>query len=99
MIGLTPEQYRHLPVQPKEGDLVLSCAHAMTADRCHFLKGFDDGQPAPCVAPDGTTSFPDWLVICDACYRLHAEDIRKVTFTDLWDWVGDEPILKSGGDA
>jgi hypothetical protein len=76
--------------QPREGDLVVTCAHLDEAPTTHWYTS----PHATLVGPEGNLISPTWLVTCEDCLADAEGDPSRVKITRTGDWVGDAPELE-----
>ena len=63
--------------QPKDGETILRCEHALTEEGDAGKKHFYRFQtPANFVRPDGSKGVAQWAVCCQACHERHGQDLR-----------------------
>lgn len=79
-------------LQPKDGDVVLSCGHR--TQRYHWFKA--EGPPFVFVRPDGTTGVAEWIICCDGCYVQHGAEPQKIKIRGDGVWQGDAPVISAG---
>lgn len=81
--------------QPKAGDVILHCAHAVQAKSAHWFKiGEMEFQ-----RPDGSRGKSEWVMLCNQCYatyELSEKKLEDMTFLITGDseLMGDEPAIK-----
>jgi len=55
---------KYTEIQPKDGDVVLHCAHVFNKGKSHVFKVGDfDGTEMSFIRPDGTTGKAKWAMI------------------------------------
>ena len=84
---------KYTEIQPKDGDVVLHCAHVFNKGKSHVFKVGDfDGTEMSFIRPDGTTGKAKWAMICDKCFTSMDMDFTSVICGDSV-WNGNEPAV------
>jgi hypothetical protein len=77
--------------QPKDGDLILVCRHADTAERLHwyYIPNLKFRRP------DGSEGDTPWVCLCGECSQL--ADHSSASFAKLIRgerrWTGNDPVI------
>ena len=81
--------------QPKDGELILVCAHR-DEETYHWyvLDQNDQGNPEllEFTRPDGSVGQAAWLCICDRCNRTYFDNPQAAVRGERY-WTGDDPVI------
>jgi hypothetical protein len=77
--------------QPAPGDGVLLCAHDPEIEAGVHV--FWLGGPELCFRPDGSRFLAEWVLLCDACFVVHAADIFEVPIRSDFVWDDESTII------
>jgi len=89
--------------QPKDGDVILHCAHATEAEHGHWFRLGN----IKFARPDGSQAETEWLLLCDDCFREYEtwDEGEKIGVDALLrfvagdsTWIGDEPSIEENPD-
>ena len=85
---------KYASCQPKDGDLILVCAHREAKSYHWFVLDLNDkGEPVPMQfqRPDGSEGEAIWGCICDECKTQYGNPEGCITGERIW--AGDEPAI------
>jgi len=84
--------------QPRDGEVVLLCAHVATSDNglpadnvVHWFR-FEESMKV--VTPDGESLVSRWLCCCHGCFVDSGANAGDVLISAHATWAGDEPAIK-----
>jgi len=78
--------------QPKDGDVILHCAHLLETDAAHWYKV----PEVEFLSPEGEKGVSEWIGICNECFMANPNPARIEDFPIAGHntWMGDDPIIE-----
>jgi hypothetical protein len=78
--------------QPKDGDIVLHCAHLLKTDHAHWYKV----PEVEFQSPSGEQGVAEWIGLCNECFLANPkpQSIEDFPIAGHSTWMGDEPIIE-----